>query len=81
MKMYKIKKWFIGVGMYRQPETGFIFGKDGVAEVQKKDYDTEEDYYTALSIGANSLYKEGYDPKFTNYSWGVLIELKEDEWY
>jgi len=66
----------IGDGMYRQSETGFIFGDDGVAEVQIKDYDSEQDYYDALKIGRTSLSRAGYDPKITTYSWGALIKIK-----
>jgi hypothetical protein len=65
----------IGDGTYRQPETGFIFGRLGVAEVQKKDYYDEEDYELDLEKGINLLRKAEYNPQIRTYSWGALIKI------
>jgi hypothetical protein len=65
----------IGDGMYRQTETGFIFGSDGVAEVQMGDYDSEQDYEIALGIGVNLLRKAGHEPQTTTNSWGTIIKI------
>ena len=65
----------IGDGMYRQTETGFIFGSDGVAEVQMGDYDSEQDYEIALEKGLELLRRAGHEPQTTTYSGGALIKI------